>query len=189
MLFRSPVVPYIPSFAAEEGGREEVSLGALRGTAVHRVLECLDFPSLSGDNLLKNVEQQVERMLSLERITPEMKKLINPAAIAEFLNSPVGKRMRAAAKRGELFREKPFVLGVQEEELILIQGIIDVFWIEDRRIYLLDYKTDRVSDDGQLVKMYKEQIELYARALHEIWNMEVAGRFLYSFCLHKIVPL
>lgn len=188
-FLEKPVIPYIPAFVGEEGGREEVSQGALRGTAVHRVLECLDFISLSDDNLFKDVKEQVEQMLLKGRITPEMEKLVNPKTIAEFLSSPMGRRMRAAAKRGELYREKPFVLGIQEEELILVQGIIDVFWIEEHKIYVLDYKTDRVSEAGQLAKMYREQINLYAKALHEVWNMEVGGQFLYSFCLHEIVTL
>ena len=37
-----------------------------------------------------------------------------------------------------------------EEEMVLIQGIIDVFWVEEDGIVLLDYKTDRVDSATRL---------------------------------------
>ena len=38
-----------------------------------------------------------------------------------------------------------------QEDLTLIQGIIDVFWLEEDGIVLLDYKTDRVDTEQQLI--------------------------------------
>lgn len=37
-----------------------------------------------------------------------------------------------------------------DKELTLIQGIIDVFWIEEDGIVVLDYKTDRVKTGKEL---------------------------------------
>jgi ATP-dependent helicase/nuclease subunit A len=59
--------------------------------------------------------------------------------------SPLGRRMAAAAARGDLFREQPFVLGVParelkeewpEDEQVIVQGIVDAFFIEEDRIIL-----------------------------------------------------
>ena len=59
--------------------------------------------------------------------------------------------MWRAQEQGLLYREQPFVLGIDAKRLdpdlpkgekVLIQGIIDVFFIEDGEIVLLDYKTD-----------------------------------------------
>ena len=59
--------------------------------------------------------------------------------------------MWRAFEQGLLYREQPFVLGIDakrldqdlpEGEKVLIQGIIDVFFIENGEIVLLDYKTD-----------------------------------------------
>ncbi len=184
-----PVVPYIPMFVDESAVHEEVSQGALRGTAVHRVLECLDFVSVRDECLTEDVKQQIKKMLADKKLTEDMKKLVNPDLIAEFLQSDVGRRMRNAAVRGELYREKPFVLGRQEEELILIQGIIDVFWLEKDSIILLDYKTDKVTGAKQLADMYREQLDLYGEALEAVWNKKVTEKYLYSFSLHEAVEV
>ncbi len=188
-FLEKPIIPYIPAFMSSE--ENEVNQGALRGTAVHRVLECLDFAVL-GDDLENELASQLQTMLDKNRITPQMRQLVNPDGLVKFLMSPLGLRMRAAARRGELFREKPFVLGIQEvesAELILVQGIIDVFWQEDGKIVLLDYKTDRVNSPQQLIEMYQEQLELYGKALCSVWNKKVEEKYLYSFSLGKAVLL
>ena len=64
-----------------------------------------------------------------------MKKLI------DFIKSSVTLRMARADENGDLFREKPFVM---DHEGVLVQGIIDVFWLEEDKIVVLDYKTDKV---------------------------------------------
>ena len=77
--------------------------------------------------------------------------------------------MAEADKRGDLFREKPFVM---DYEGALLQGIIDVFWLEGDKIILLDYKTDSVSTEKELVDRYSRQLELYADALCRIFSTE-----------------
>ena len=182
-----PVIPYIPAFAGN--ATETVNQGALRGTAVHRVLECLDFATLTEEGMETELQKQMDAMLIDGKITQEMVDLVNLTSLKQFLESDLAMRMRMAAKRGDLFREKPFVLGRKEEELILIQGIIDVFWIEDDQIMLLDYKTDRISHASQLIDRYQEQLELYAQALEATWNKKVGEKYLYSFSLQETIRL
>lgn len=57
-----------------------------------------------------------------------------------------------------------------EEDLTLIQGIIDVFWIEKDGIVLLDYKTDRVQQAKELIDRYETQLKLYADALERVFG-------------------
>ena len=51
---------------------------------------------------------------------------------------------------------------MHEEDLTLIQGIIDVFWIEDDGITVLDYKTDLVDTAQEQIDRYATQLKLYA---------------------------
>ena len=106
--------------------------------------------------------------------------------------------MLAAKARGDLYKEQPFVLGVEanqlsgqypEEELVLIQGVIDVFFYEEDGIVLADYKTDRVESEKQLVDRYRAQLDYYQRALEQITGNQVKERNLYSFCLQKEIQL
>lgn len=205
------IIPYIPAFAREmEHGTKEVNQGALRGTAVHRVMECYRFSSEAG------VSEQIERMLCEEKLTPEMKELVRIAPVERFVESDVGKRMKRAEECGKLYREKPFVMGFTAEELAafgfaenpggpkelrtdaadgdltLIQGIIDVFWIEDDGIVILDYKTDRVETPQELLERYEAQLCLYAEALERLYRgqgLRVREKLLYSFRLGMTIPV
>lgn len=215
-FLKEEIVPYIPPFVQEQENREaEINRGALRGTAVHRVMECFDFTGES------SVKEQIAAMRDAEKITEAMQELVKVPLIEAFVRSQTGLRMKAAEQAKMLYREKPFVMGFTEAELTefgfgtmqdevlepdeaqsgreadltLIQGIIDVFWKEEDGIVLLDYKTDRVDTAQELVNRYQAQLKLYAEALERVYNsgeervVRVKEKLLYSFCLGKIIPV
>ena len=77
-----------------------------------------------------------------------------------------------------------------EEDLTLIQGIIDVFWIEKDGIVLLDYKTDRVQQAKELIDRYETQLKLYADALERVFGarkLKVKEILIYSFSLEQLI--
>lgn len=211
------IVPYIPSFVRKlQQEEEQINQGALRGTAVHRVMECYDFASEMG------VKEQMEQMLRDGRITEDMVKLVKIPLIELFVGSDIGMRMKTAEQKGRLYREKAFVMGFTQEELnkfgfgeiqtdavqqecvqrneleedlTLIQGIIDVFWEEEDGIVVLDYKTDRVDNAKQLSNRYAAQLALYGEALERIYNQDeirsvrIKERLLYSFRLGAVIKV
>lgn len=71
------------------------------------------------------------------------------------------------------------------DELVLIQGIIDVWLEEEGEMVLIDYKTDHVSDGEILVKRYKVQLDYYQRALEQMTGKRVKERIIYSLALQK----
>ena len=249
-FLEEPVTPTIPLFIqrqgivgqeaqnkAQDAGQEAESKaeqkiesntanrGALRGTAVHRVMECYDFTSE------KSVQEQMDAMEKEEKITADMRTLVKERIVADFVSSETGKRMALAQRMGALYREKPFVMGFTEEELenygfgvgsntdsceniyektdsdqekeeqkkvrheedlTLIQGIIDVFWIEKDGIVLLDYKTDRVQQAKELIDRYETQLKLYADALERVFGarkLKVKEILIYSFSLEQLITL
>ena len=81
---------------------------------------------------------------------------------------------------------------MHEEDLTLIQGIIDVFWIEDDGITVLDYKTDRVDTAQELIDRYATQLKLYADALERVFaarKLKVKEILIYSFSLEQLITL
>lgn len=226
-FLEEPATPTIPLFIQREESveQETPNRGALRGTAVHRVMECYDFASE------KSVHEQMEAMEKEEKITADMRALVKEQIVADFVSSETGKRMALAQRGGALYREKPFVMGFTEEELenygfgadsntdsceniyektdsdqekeeqkrirheedlTLIQGIIDVFWIEKDGIVLLDYKTDRVQQAKELIDRYETQLKLYADALERVFGarkLKVKEILIYSFSLEKLITL
>ena len=228
-FLEEPVTPTIPLFIQREESveQETANRGALRGTAVHRVMECYDFASE------KSVYEQMEAMEKEEKITADMRALVKEQIVADFVSSETGRRMALAQRGGALYREKPFVMGFTEEELenygfgagaqmienevqtenaqqeivlenvsrenhmheedlTLIQGIIDVFWIEDDGITVLDYKTDRVDTAQELIDRYATQLKLYADALERVFatrKLKVKEILIYSFRLEKLISI
>ena len=95
----------------------------------------------------------------------------------------------AACKRQEKEEQKKVR---HEEDLTLIQGIIDVFWIEKDGIVLLDYKTDRVQQAKELIDRYETQLKLYADVLERVFGarkLKVKEILIYSFSLEKLITL
>ncbi len=205
------VVPYIPAFRREQ---EKVS-GAVRGSAFHRVMELLDFTYVfiesglftecPGDytayregldmvRLQKRLEEFLQRETASLRLTEEYAQAVNLTKIQHFLEQELAYRMWCAYDQGLLYREQPFVLGIDakrldpdlpEGEKVLIQGIIDVFFIEDGEIVLLDYKTDVIDSMEALWNRYSVQIRYYEEALTKLMRLPVRERILYSFYLEK----
>ena len=150
--------------------------------------------SKASDKVYGFIKRKIE-----EGVIPDTyEKCVWSPDIVTFLSTDLGQRMGEAYRRGELIREKPFMMGVSakelddkfpEDEMVLVQGIIDAWFIEDGEIVLLDYKTDRVSDEESLVKRYKLQLELYKKALQAATNKKVKEVYIYSFDLGSVIKL
>lgn len=188
------IVPYIPAFMRQ---KEEVS-GAVRGSAYHKAMELFDFAGLS--ELLKLDEAAQSRKLAelldaLEqegRLSGEYRQALMIPKLLQFLHSGLAGRMSRAAGEEKLYKEQPFVYGMDAirlnpqfpaEEKVLIQGIIDVFFIEEDGLILADYKTDVIQEKAELTERYHTQLDYYAEALEAIWKLPVKERILYSFYL------
>ncbi len=176
-------------------GDSSINRGALRGTAVHRVMECMDFKkilqvNLSSEKAIINfVETELSRMLESQLITEDMVELVSKKRLIAFVKSSVASCMAEADARGDLFREKPFVMDFKG---VLVQGIIDVFWLEEDKIVVLDYKTDRVQTAEELKMRYETQLNLYGDALCRIFStderkIEESEKLIYSFCLDELI--
>ena len=125
-----------------------------------------------------------------EMMNEEMARCIRIKDILEFLGSNAGTRMRKCAEMELLYKEQPFVLGMnKEEELVLIQGIIDVYFEEDDGLVVLDYKTDKVLEAKELVEKYHAQLDYYAQALEQLTQKKVKEKIIYSFTLGKEISL
>lgn len=170
----------IPKFISGE----EVKLAANeRGSAYHRVMECLDY-SVSVN--LDGVKADINRMLETGKMNELQVKSVNPWDIYTFVQSDTGRRVANAVNRGSVRREQPFVF---EYEGQLIQGIIDLCFEEDGELVIVDYKTDRVmkgkAGEKELVKRYAIQLDYYAKALEQLTGKTVKEKIVYSFTLGK----
>ena len=184
--------------------KEQKLDGASRGTVYHLAMEKMNFTDFSrwgqvGDD--QALESQLASWREEGLFTQEEIDAIDRQEMMIFAASPTMERMGAATAAGLLYQEKPFVMGLPaheiypdnpSDELVVIQGIIDVYWQEGDGLILLDYKTDKVfQKDGEevLIRRYKTQLDLYAKALEAAVGMPVKEKLIYSFTLNKLIVL
>lgn len=157
-----------------------------RGTAMHAFMQFCDYNSAKS-----NLDDEIERITACGFISPEQAECLNINALQNFFNSEFAQRMFNSDNIYREIKVSSFLPVSQFEdtdsdEKILIQGISDCVFEEDGELVLVDYKTDRVSDENELLDMYKNQIAFYKTAVSKTLNMKVKQVVLYSFHLGKV---
>ncbi len=187
--------PILPVFL-----RNEENVGATdRGNAYHKIMEMLDFERVyttESEPDPKMLDAFLEEQESCGKLSKLYRSIVNRDKLMRFLENPLAKRMHRAQRSGTLYREQPFVMGISAQRLgeefpahekVLIQGIIDAFFVENGKIVLVDYKTDRVNTPKELWDRYETQLDYYEEALGKLMQLPVGERILYSFGLDRCV--
>ena len=127
-------------------------------------------------------------------------KAINCNRVTNMLKSNLGQRMIRAAKNGQLFKEQQFSIGFDvkkifdyedlpdTDDIIIVQGIVDGYFVEDGAIVVMDYKTD-ACDEETLISRYKAQLDYYGDTLSRLRGLPVKEKIMYSFYMDKEVPV
>ena len=207
------VQPYIPAFRRQEetvggtvrGNAYHRVMELLDfGETVEKALEGMEtgFPEddtayarrIRPDRLEEALTAFLEREVASRRLSQEYAGAVQVRRLVRFLTGRLGFRMWRASREKRLYREQPFVLGIAADRLgeqfpdtetVLIQGIIDVFFVEEDGLVLLDYKTDAVSSMEELWNRYETQLDYYREALERLYGMPVKEQILYSFHLGR----
>lgn len=155
------------------------------GQLAHRVLEVC--------------ARQAPAGLDLEKILAEEGK--NPGELGEvlalvegFLGSNLGQRMLRSRLR---LAEVPFSLRAGAGEFsctreTVVTGIIDLVFLEDDGWVLVDYKTDRVEDNGELadlISYYTPQVEMYRKGWESLTGARVREAGVYFTRLARWVVI
>lgn len=158
---------------------------AMRGTAMHTFMQFCNY-NLAKDNL----DIEIENLVSDGFITEEQGKSLDKKRLASFFNSPLAKRMFNSDKIYREIKVSTFlsaneVYGIDFDDKILVQGIADCVFEESGQLVLVDFKTDRVKDENELLERYKKQLTFYKYAIEKTLKMPVKEVMLYSFYLEK----
>lgn len=177
--------------------------GTARGTLYHMVMEHFPYEAIrqSGREWTEeDFHKYLETLAQKGYLKPEEISLLDTKKFITFLHTNIGKRMAKAAAESTLHLEQPFMLGFSakeiypgqgSQEMIIVQGIIDAFFLEEEEIVLVDYKTDLVEkgQEQSLVKKYQIQLDYYAKALERLLGKKVREKIIYSFALGKELKL
>ena len=177
-----------------QNDEEQKITPAQKGTLIHLCMQKLNFKE---EYNLEKISELIQKLKNKEIITEKEAKAINMSKILNFTKSDIAKELKEAK---EIYKEKPFYINVPAREIykenceenILVQGIIDLYYIDkDDNLKLLDYKTDYVEpgNEQELVKKYSKQLELYKEALEEALNKKVEKVYIYSVYLEKAIEI
>lgn len=155
------------------------------GTLMHLILQKLDFRENYNEKTLNDL---IQKLIYLNIVTEKQSQYIDKKRLLEFTKTELFKEIQNAK---EIYKEQPFHMSVIDEntkESILIQGIIDLYYInQNNEIVLIDYKTDYVekNNEQKLIEKYKPQLKIYKKAIEEALNKNVEKVYIYSVYLNK----
>lgn len=158
---------------------------AQRGTAMHTFMQFCSYK-----NALYNLEGEIKRVENLGHITAEQAASLDRNMLNKFFNSSLAAEIFSADKVYREIKVSSFVpakdiYGIATDEKVLIQGIADCVIEKDNALVLIDYKTDNVADENELLDRYSKQIMFYKSAIAKTLKKPVKAALLYSFKLGK----
>lgn len=153
------------------------------GTLAHKVLEHWDFRTARvEEDLDEAVARHAPALPAAERevVIRELRKIWTVLA-----RSAVYDELRSARILG---REMPFVMPWNGQ---VMEGVIDLVYERDGRLYVADYKTDQVAgeDIGRMMDEYRYQAEIYTEAVRRGLDREVDAFRLILLRLGRAVDV
>ena len=164
---------------------------AERGTATHKAMQFFDFEK-SGD-----IVGEIHRLYEWQFLSEREAKSIHIEGLRRFFESDVFARITRA---GEVHRELRFLTELPAgqidpslkdglaDEKVVVQGAVDLCFVEGDSVTVLDFKTDHVTSPEELAAAYGGQLGVYALACEKIFGKPVK-QMIYSFCLHREIML
>ena len=186
----------IPDFMLEdEEGRIRRLKGAARGTAIHKIMQFMDFKAAS-----ENLAQEITRMQNAQILQKIETEAIQPEKIQAFFHSDLYHRI---AESDTVLKEKQlFVqmgrLNLPEDSVLrkyyagtdgIMIGTVDLLFREPDGWVIVDYKTDRIKETGYYIEKYAVQLGLYQNAMELVLGEPVRQAYIYSFTLDQAIEI
>ena len=163
------------------------------GNAVHSVMQHLRFELCTDRGA---IQREIDRLCDEKFITPDQASLVDAQMIADLFATELGRKIRKAEN---LLREFKFSILESSDQLmpglegeqVLLQGVVDCAVIEPDGITVVDFKTDRVTDETLpgVAEGYSLQVRAYAHALRRIYGLPIKSAWLYFFRLGRFVQV
>ena len=121
---------------------------------------------------------------------------VDSKKLQKFFHSTLAARIFSAEK---VMRELRFLAEAGKEEIgdfldllgheskVVVQGIADCVFIENGGAVIVDYKSDWISSEKDLIDRYRGQLEIYRRLLGQSLGVPVRECILYSFTLSRAI--
>jgi ATP-dependent helicase/nuclease subunit A len=169
----------------------------LIGSATHLVISQIDLAQPVTKDAIERIKQ---KLLAVGALTAAVAERIDAESILAFFDSDLGKL--ALDRRNTVFRDWPFTFALPalelpnsnhepritnhesrttHDEVVIVQGIIDMLIQIPQGLVVIDFKTDDISA-GQVpgrAELYRPQLTFYARAASAILKSKSIAKWLY----------
>lgn len=171
----------IPKFMEEKQKLTSMQKGTLMHLCVQKLDESRKYSR-------EDIIEFVSKLLKDGIISEVEKQAINIDVLYKYTKSELFTSLKSAK---EIYKEQPFYINIPakdvyddaNDEMILVQGIIDLYYINDKNeLILVDYKTDYIPK-GKTVNLeekYRVQLDLYKKALENSLKRKVDKAMIYA---------
>ena len=80
----------------------------------------------------------------------------------------------------EIRREATFTMRIDPNKPTMVQGIVDCAFKEDGAWILIDYKTDKDTEEAIFVPRHEQQMNWYREALERLTRIDVREMWLFA---------
>lgn len=173
--------------------QKETAEAVERGTAHHVFLQYCDFQNARAD-----IAREADRLLQCGRLSEAQRQCIDLQKLGALLHGSLFDRV---LRSKQVYREERFAAqispslvfddyaDVETDFKIIMQGAVDLAFVEDGRLVIVDYKTDRVRDPEKLRELYCKQLLLYSEAMRQMLETEVGECIICSIHLNAFITL
>lgn len=160
-----------------------------RGTAMHKVMQMADFKRCK-NWLTDEVNALYENMF----LSESEYESLDLKLLQSFFDSNICDRAIASnyvKKEMKFLTEFPageLMQNISEnckDELIVVQGAVDLVFEEDGKLVIVDFKSDRNKNENELISAYEQQLKIYAKACSKLLKLPIKELIIYSFALGK----
>ena len=176
------------------------TLLSLLGEEDRKVREYTDIHNKNIDfkNARNDFDGEIERLVTKGFITKRQGEVLDRNKLLNLVNSPLTDRIVNSEK---VYREFKFYTKILakdalenvtenfSEQKIILQGAVDLAFVEDNSLVIVDYKTDRIKDVSELKELYSQQLLLYKNAMEQCTPYKVSKCIIYSITLGDFVEV
>lgn len=147
-----------------------------KGSLYHYLFELLPIKKMDNDE----IDDFLLNLVNKRFISQKEYESIDMKYFSNFVNSDLFNRLLNADK---VDKEKSFTMKFKEgDHTILVDGQIDLYFIEDGKISILDFKSNKIINE----KAYERQLNLYKEGIEKAFGMEVKDMLIYWIMHDKV---
>ena len=196
--------------------REEKIEGKEKGTILHSILELLDIipysklKNMSIDEKKNAIFAYLDKLKKEKIYSKEELEIVDIDVLLNYINTYIYEYLSKSAENDSIrvYKEKTIYLKLTKEDIEslktkyminenlvegqILQGVLDLYIVdeENKEIYIVDYKTDKVFKEEYYRERYNVQIGIYEYSIFKQYGKDYSYRkIIYSTTMKKIIEI